>query len=382
MKLERRKFIRILGTGSLLFAANTLFVGCDKMPRAAVKPWSPVKYQDDRLTMLSYAILAPNPHNRQPWIVDLSEEGRIILYCDSERLLPETDPFSRQILIGHGAFLELLDVAASTLGYDTTITYFPAGEFDPAEISDKPVAVIDLVKNQERQPDPLFDSILHRRSTKEPFLSDSLSANHGNALQELLKSFSSSSNLTTDPPMVDQIKNLTWAAWKVEVYTARTYQESINLMRIGADEVAKNPDGIDIMGTSIWWGKIVGLLNRKTMADPESSAFQIGVDMYREMLENTTAYAWITTNDNSRKTQVLTGREYARLDLKSTQLGVRIHPISQILQEYPEMRDLQNEFLSFLKIPKGQTIQMLVRLGYADQPNPSPRHPVTSFVKS
>jgi len=108
----------------------------------------------------------------------------------------------------------------------------------------------------------------------------------------------------------------------------------------------------------------------------------MGVDMYKEMLENTKAYAWMTTRDNSRKTQILTGREYARLDLRSTQLGVRIHPISQILQEYPEMRDLQEDFLDSLKIPKGHTVQMLARLGYAAQPNPSPRHPVTSLVKS
>ncbi len=382
MEIGRRKFIRIVGTSSLLFAANVSLVGCDTMPKEAVRPWDPKKHFDDRLTILSYAVLTPNPHNRQPWIVDLSEKDRIILYCDSDRLLPETDPYSRQILIGHGAFLELLDIAASHFGYETTMSYFPEGEFDPGKTSDKPVAVIDLVKNKDRQQDPLFNSIFHRRSTKEPFLPKQLAANHVKAFQEELDGFSSSSSLTTSPSLVDQIKRLTWEAWKVEAYTPRVYQESVDLMRIGADEVAKNPDGIDIMGTSIWWGKLVGFLNRKTLADPDSSAFQMGVDMYKEMLENTKAYAWITTSDNSRKTQVLTGREYARLDLRSAQLGVKIHPISQILQEYPEMSDLQDEFLNSLKIKKGHTVQMLARLGYADQQNPSPRHPVTSFVKS
>lgn len=58
--------------------------------------WDPAKManqQDDiRLKMLCYAILAPNPHNKQPWLVELSGEDAITLYIDREHLLPMTDP--------------------------------------------------------------------------------------------------------------------------------------------------------------------------------------------------------------------------------------------------------------------------------------------------
>ena len=40
--------------------------------------------------------------------------------ADRSRLLPETDPFSRQIMMSHGTFLELLDLAARRFEVRTT----------------------------------------------------------------------------------------------------------------------------------------------------------------------------------------------------------------------------------------------------------------------
>ena len=70
---------------------------------------------DVRRWVLAYAILAPHSHNLQSWLVDLRQPGEIALYCDLTRLLPETDPFSRQIMMSQGTFLELLDIAAREL---------------------------------------------------------------------------------------------------------------------------------------------------------------------------------------------------------------------------------------------------------------------------
>ena len=67
---------------------------------------------DPRRWVLAHAILAPNPHNRQPWLVDLPGTDEIAFYVDRSRLLPATDPPNRQITVGCGAFLELLDLAA------------------------------------------------------------------------------------------------------------------------------------------------------------------------------------------------------------------------------------------------------------------------------
>ena len=59
----------------------------------------------------------------------------------------------------------------------------------------------------------------------------------------------------------------------------------------------------------------------------------------------------------------------------------KINPVSQVLQEYSEMHGLQKKFLAMLQIPKGDTVQMLVRLSFTELPGPAPRHPVQSFIK-
>src|SRR4051812_27220592 len=59
--------------------------------------------RDPRRWVLAHAILAPNPHNRQPWLVELSGADEIVFYPDTARLLPATDPPNRQITVGCGA---------------------------------------------------------------------------------------------------------------------------------------------------------------------------------------------------------------------------------------------------------------------------------------
>jgi hypothetical protein len=60
---------------------------------------------DIRIRVLSHAILAANPNNIQPWLIDLTGARSFDLYVDPERLLPKTDPPYRQIHIGQGTFL-------------------------------------------------------------------------------------------------------------------------------------------------------------------------------------------------------------------------------------------------------------------------------------
>lgn len=72
---------------------------------------------DFRLLTLRYAILAPNPHNRQPWRIRLEGGDAALIFCDLDRRLPETDPFDRQIVIGFGCFAELAAIAATRNGF-------------------------------------------------------------------------------------------------------------------------------------------------------------------------------------------------------------------------------------------------------------------------
>ena len=97
--------------------------------------------------------------------------------------------------------------------------------------------------------------------------------------------------------------------------------------------------------------------------------------MFRDMYFATPAYAVITTDGNSRTNQIDAGRRWLRLNLETTRRGMALHPISQSLQEYPEMADLYDQAHATLARP-GETVQMLGRLGYGPKTQPSPRWPL------
>lgn len=103
---DRRDVLKLIGGGAVV-AATAPLSGCSGVgvSQAARGPWRNAgQYDDPRKRALSYALLAPNPHNRQPWLVRLEGADALTLQVDPARRLPATDPFDRQIVIGCGAF--------------------------------------------------------------------------------------------------------------------------------------------------------------------------------------------------------------------------------------------------------------------------------------
>ena len=147
---SRRRFLSILGGGVVFAATGATVWATTRDPVAARRPWEAAgaaTETDPRRRALSYAVLAPNPHNRQPWIADLSIADELTLYCDPDRRLPHTDPFDRQITIGLGCFLELLSQAAAEDGYRTDVAVFPDGEPQP-RLDTRPVARVRFVRDE------------------------------------------------------------------------------------------------------------------------------------------------------------------------------------------------------------------------------------------
>ncbi|MEO1612027.1 MAG: twin-arginine translocation signal domain-containing protein, partial [Pseudomonadota bacterium] len=98
---SRRNFLKILGGGVVLAAGGAGAFYGTRTPAKALAPWEAAGgYDEPRMRALSYAILAPNPHNRQPWMVDLSVADQVTIWRDKAKNLPETDPFDRQLTIG------------------------------------------------------------------------------------------------------------------------------------------------------------------------------------------------------------------------------------------------------------------------------------------
>lgn len=385
MAVSRRGFLRVLGTSAVIVAGAGLALSqADQMPDLAIEGWRgpDPNIKDPRVRAISYALLAPNPHNLQSWIVDLREPGAATFYCDRTRLLPETDPFSRQIVVGCGCFLETLRIAAAEDGQRVEIAYLPQGTWPERAVGDTPLARLTFVPDASVARDPLFASILKRRSGKVHYEAGKpASPEHVAALSTAVAGLPVTFASTAVESDVARLKTIAADAFRTETHTPRTHLETVTRLRIGADEIAQHRDGLPLYGPMMWVARNTGMLSRQEFTQPNSFAFNSTIDLYTGQIDHTSSFGWLSTAANDRATQAETGRAYVRANLKASEIGLSIAPLSQALEEFPEMAEQMSAILTATKTPAGHTLQMFFRMGYADPVPPTPRRAVGDIIR-
>lgn len=384
--ISRRAILKTGGASAVILggaaAGAALYANGPGLAKARA-PWSQAgqSFGDVRLDALAYAILAPNPHNRQPWMFDLVEEDRVDVYVDLGKRLPYTDPPDRQITIGFGCMLELLRMAAAEQGFRVDVTPFPDGQPYP-RLNGNRMAQVAFVRDEAVARDPLFASVLARRSTKEPY--DKRRPVEQTALDETLKAAITRLEIggTLDAAQMKRITDLAWLAWMIEYETDLTRKESIDLMRIGNRAVVENPDGIDLGGVQMGLFKMTGIVSKEGLNEVGSQAYNIGIDMYREIIQSAMGFVWIKADENTRFSQLDAGYDWVRMNLAAQQIGLCIHPLSQMLQEFPEMAEPYEAIHKELAVERGGVVHMLGRVGYTKFPAASPRWPLESKLIS
>jgi len=387
--MQRRQFLRVLG-GSAIAAASVGAAGYASLPTAmpadATAPWQGPGAEvagDLGRQLLSYALLAPHAHNLQSWAVDLSEPNSITLYCDLQRLLPQTDPLSRQVLMSHGTFLELLDLAAREQGVRADITLFPQGVFSPQALDARPVARIALSPQPDLERDPLFAQVRARHTNRAAY--DPARLVPLTAIEALRQAAGPDVTVgfvgADQPALAEQHRALASQAWRTELTTPRTVMESMHLLRVGTTEVGKHRDGIHLLDTFPVALDRLGMLDRN--APPAGYALDVQLKEFDAKLASTPGFLWVSTADNSRASQIAAGRAYVRAQLAATQQGLSFHPLSQALQEYPEQAEAYRTIHALTgATAQGHTLQMWVRVGYAPPGGPSPRRPLQALIRS
>lgn len=379
--MGRRQFIKLIIGGG----AMSLLAACEDMPASAVAPWSgPDSGEaDPRLRALSWALLAPNPHNLQAWVADVRTPGEISLHIDTTRLLPATDPFHRQILIGCGAFLELLCISASQDGHRAEIELMPEGAYAQAGIDRRPFARVRLHRDSGLRADPLFAAVRQRRTNRQAYAPTLPEPGVLHALAAAAVAPGIALGSTVAAVQVARINAMALEGYRIEFTKPETWQESARTLRIGAPETEAEPSGTALWGAEVWWGRQSGILSRTALLDPQGIGPKRALESLATVLgSGTSAWVWLSSADNSRAAQIEAGRSYLRVCLQATRLGLAMHPNSQVLQEFEEMQNLLAQVHTELGVPSPARIQMLARIGHAPNSAPAPRRPVSRLLQA
>lgn len=376
----------------LILLAGAVFTASGVFKKAKyLDPWKrdyTDQFEDPRVKLTAYGLLAPNGHNMQPWKIRLDKRNplKFYLYTDNTRLALASDPVARQTMVSQGTFLEYVRVAGEQLGYQATIRLFPEGEYDEQKLGEnmdqKPVAEITLSKVQPVA-NPLFDYMFLPDTNRMAYKPDPLTAEQRQHLEqtntdEVLK-------LTFRDASADIKKLGEYGIEGTDIETGlkRMNDESAHIFRSNESQKNKYRYGFSFEGqgtTGVKKHLLQGLITIFPSFNNEEASTKLAVDAARTAAEHTPAYALILSKDNSRISQVKAGMLYSRLILAGHEQGLVMQPLSQVLEEYPEMKApytrIHQEYA-----PGGETIQLLVRLGQPTQDTPlSMRRAVTDLI--
>lgn len=380
-KVDRRQFIITTGTVLTMPMLFKSFSYGSQIGDDFPVTIPPEDLDTPILKSIFYGITAPNSHNTQAWKFKIQGDTEMLLFVDENRILHETDPLARQMHISHGTFIEILTIGASSLGFRTEVSLFPEGEYELPEVGKKPVAHIRLVPDSTVKTNVLFSEIHRRITNKLNYWGDYISKEEFEKLKSLIVVGPIEYSFYNKPEEMRPLLDLFYRGMEIETNTYRTYDETKDWFRFSDEEIHTKRDGLSLEGIGItgivlWYAKMTlspdnwhNKFNRNT-----------GLSGYKKKIKSSKGLIFMKTKTNTMKDWVKIGREYARLNLAVTKLGLSIHPMNQVNEEYDEMTPVREEFEALVGLKEGEKVQMIARLGRADESFKSLRRDVEDMI--
>ncbi|MEZ4672395.1 MAG: hypothetical protein R3E39_31200 [Anaerolineae bacterium] len=304
--------------------------------------------------LLQYAVLAPSLHNTQPWRFTI-HDNTIDLFADTGRWLKVTDPDQREIYISLGCALENLLIAASHLGYEYKVTYFPnASEREW-------IAAIQFTETQKSHglaDKELFYAIGLRHTHRQVYEMTKPSERDMQHLQASIDEHDLALQFTDDADIKQQIDALMTTADAIQFSFDGYRSELVEWMEQGT------------FGAR--W--LINRTGQLATAYLNVISKQTGLQLPSPV--NMPLLGFISTRTDDLEARVRAGQAFERLALHATSLNIALQPHTQVLQVASTKRDVARLF------PIKETHpQMIFRLGYTDlAQSGTPRQSVDSVI--
>jgi hypothetical protein len=317
------------------------------------------------LFLLRYAILAPSSHNTQPWKFRLSDEG-IAVYADYSRRLPVADPGNRELLMGVGAAIMNLHVAAAHFGFECLVEYNQSGD------SERPLAFVRLSRPQlvspvDRKLAQLFPAVTKRHTNRNPFLMARVPEQVITALNEMALSGAASLFISRDGVLNQQVAGLVAEADRIQQADPSFRKELAEWIR---PNYTRKPDGLT--GASLGINDLVSVVSPWAMKTFDLGKLRAAKD---KNLCLEAPGLIVIHGEDSFLHWVEVGELLERILLALTKNNVQFSFFNMPI----EVPDLRTQLRSLLKISSWP--QLLLRIGYClTEQSPSPRRPLEEVI--
>ena len=315
--------------------------------------------------LIGSAVLAPSDWNSQPWHFEV-EDRLIRIVADPRRALPVTDPARSGMMIGLGAALENLLIAARAWGQRPTVSYLPHDGAGGV------AAEVTWTGGDLRRDRELFAAIPDRRTSRHDFDDRGIfPQNRSSLLAEAMEGLEF--DWLDDPDRIHTVADIAFEATRQQVSDDRTQAERFSWMRFD-DDAKKRGDGVpvDAMELSGPAGWFAG-----HYFHPGSFFQRFGAEyaakQARGQVRSSGALLLVTAPRRDEMQCLLCGQSYERVALKATRVGIANQILSAPIEVESTRFDLRRVFQS----GAGREPLLLVRLGHAKPPDPTPRRSVS-----
>lgn len=288
----------------------------------------------DRLLRLAYyARLAPSTHNSQPWKFVIGRR-EIDVISDNSRWLRVADPLRREMYISLGCAIESIRVAADFAGIDTRVSYFPIAHNRElvARVAVGPPGSLRECAAPELLPHAITRRTNHRRFDPDRPVTDK----ERRAIYSSFQNPGVAVHFITAKPALDRLADLERRADR-ELFADPDYRSELAAWV-----------GEGMLGTT--W--LVSKLGQFAMETLPLGAGIARADAGR--VASAPLAVLLSTRHDEAFEQVQVGEAYMRIALVAESLGLRVQPVSQVLElpatrhEVAESAGLNDRFAQHL----------------------------------
>jgi len=298
----------------------------------------------DYLLMVEKAVKAPSGHNAQPWLFKINESS-IEVHPNHEKSLSVVDSDDRELFISLGCAVENLCIEASNQGYTSKVT-----------IVDNGIINVDLAKDSEVVPDPLFVQIDVRQTNRSVYNGKKVS----NDTIEVLKNTPLNPGISiyfykNGSQEFDSISNYVLKGNEKQMQDEAFKNELRAWMRFNKGHQDKTNDGLSyaVFGAPNLPMFIVKPIMKKAVNEKSQNKGDI------KKIRYSSHFVLFTTQSNAPEEWINLGRSMERFLLKMTELDI----IHAYLNQPNEIKDLSRQMAKTLGIPN-EYPTILLRIGY------------------
>jgi len=382
--MNRRDFLKLSGEGMFLLGGMSMLNACgglkrDDLPQSNGEKESLKGLEKDEIAILYLASLAPSGHNTQPWVVRILEPKHWVIGSDKKRWLPAVDPDNRELLLGIGAFIENLVMAAGTFGYEVDIQIIAKNPLD------RDIAEIRLKKG--KTVDFPLEKIKTRRTVRSGYSDQEIKAED----LKYITRHDAKSCIVSDVPSPHSfyfpnsslqgkyLQEGTIAANRTQAFRDPAQEELANWIRWSNKEARQyrnglTPESMEIKGLAGWY--VRNFYHRESIL--KKSFREQTVDITSKQVKTCGGWLVVTSTDSNIPTLIEYGRVFENMLLKIREKMIAIHPMTQMLEEEAWKNRVAKE------LGVGGEVQWILRIGYLKSyPDPlSLRRPVSWFVQT